>query len=89
MKTFKAKHKASSLYLRFGKDGNYTLSKNGSLLTEISYKHQIYEKKVALYVDKYTKVYEDTYKIISWSETYKPTRLFYWADLTDFEIEYI
>ena len=87
MKKFKAKHKATGLYLRLNKENDYTLSKYGSMLSEIKYTQHIYEKKVALYCSKYTKLYESTYKILSWYETYKPTRLFTWADLGDFEIK--
>lgn len=89
MKMFKAKHKSTGLYLRFNKDGEYTLSKNGSELSEIEYTQQIYDKKVALYCGRYTKLYETTYKILSWNETWKSTRMFVWADLGDFEIEYL
>ena len=87
MKIFKAKHKSTGLYLRVNKDGEYTLSKYGSVLSEIKCTQQIYDKKVALYCSKYTKLYESTYKILSWNETWKSTRMFVWAYLGDFEIE--
>ena len=87
MKKFKAKHKETGLYIKINKYNDYTLSKHGCVLSDIKYTQQIYEKKVALYCGKYTKLYEATYKVLSWNETWKPTSMFVWVDLEDFEIE--
>ncbi len=89
MKKFKAKHKDTGLYLANRKSSEYTLSKSGSVFVEISTSQIGYNKKVCLYCGKYTKLYENTYKAINWSETWKPTEMFSWVDLNDFDIEYI